>query len=83
LGNHCVSYRSSKGYVFVEVGMKVYQVAGYPKNYYFVKNFSEFLDIMSWMIKNDVRFLQKTSSGIHGYGFSVEKNIEWFLLRWA
>jgi transcription antitermination factor NusG len=83
LGNHCVSYRSSKGYVFVEVGMKVYQIAGYPKNYYFVKNFSEFLDIMSWMIKNDVKFLQKTSSGIHGYGFSVEKNIEWFLLRWA
>jgi hypothetical protein len=35
------------------------------------------------MIKNDVKFLHETSSGIHGYGFSVEKNIEWFLLRWA
>jgi hypothetical protein len=69
--------------IWVKVVMKVYQIAGYPKNYYFVKNFSEFLDIMSWMIKNDVKFLQKTSSGIHGYGFSVEKNIEWFLLRWS
>jgi hypothetical protein len=69
--------------IWIEVVMKVYQVAGYPKNYYFVKTFSEFLDIMSWMIKNDVRFLQETSSGIHGYGFSVKKNIEWFLLKWS
>ena len=64
--------------------MKVYQVAGYPKNHYFVKTFSEFLDIMSWMIKNDVGYLhEESSSSIHGYGFSINKNIEWFLLRWA
>jgi hypothetical protein len=62
--------------------MKVYQVAGYPKNYYFVKNFSEFLNIMSWMIQNDVGYLHETSSDVHGYGFSVEKNIEWFSLKW-
>jgi hypothetical protein len=62
--------------------MNVYQVAGYPKNYYFVNTFSEFLDIMSWMIQNDVGYLHETS-GIHGYGFSIKNNIEWFLLRWA
>ncbi len=62
--------------------MKVYQVAGYPKNHYFVKTFSELLEIMSWASKNGVGFLHE-SSGIHGYGFSVKKNIAWFLLRWA
>jgi len=63
--------------------MKVYQVAGYPSSYYFVKDWQEFLDIMSWMIRNNVRFLHETSSDVHGYGFSVEKNIEWFALKWA
>jgi hypothetical protein len=62
--------------------MKVYQVAGYPKNHYFVKDFQQFLEIVSWASKNDVGFLHE-SSGIHGHGFSVKKNIEWFLLRWA
>jgi hypothetical protein len=62
--------------------MKVYQVVGYPKNHYFVKTFSELLEIMSWMRKNNVDHLHE-SSGIHGCGFSVGKNIEWFLLRWA
>lgn len=61
--------------------MKVYQVAGYPKNHYFVKDFQEFLNIMVWMNKNDVSFLHESSS-IHGYGFSVRKNIEWFRLKW-
>jgi hypothetical protein len=62
--------------------MKVYQVAGYPKNHYFVKTFSELLEMMSWMTRNNVGHLHE-SSGIHGYGFSVEKNIEWFLLKWG
>jgi hypothetical protein len=62
--------------------MKVYQVAGYPTNYYFVNTFSEFLDIMSWMIQNDVGYLHETSSS-HGYGFSIKSNIEWFLLKWT
>lgn len=61
--------------------MKVYQVAGYPKSHYFVKTFSELLEIMSWMSRNDVDCLHE-SSGIHGYGFSVKKNFEWFALRW-
>jgi hypothetical protein len=61
--------------------MKVYQVVGYPKNHYFVKTFSELLEIMIWMRKNNVGHLHE-SSGIHGCGFSVGKNIEWFLLRW-
>ena len=39
------------------------------------------MDIMSWMMKNDVGYLHE-SSGIHGYGFSIKSNIEWFLLRW-
>lgn len=62
--------------------MKVYQVPGYPKNHYFVKTFSELLEIMSWMQKNNVKHLHQSSS-IHGYGFSVDKNIEWFMLRWS
>jgi len=61
--------------------MKVYQVAGYPKNHYFVKTFSELLEIMSWMTKNNVGHLHESSS-IHGYGFSVRKNFDWFALRW-
>lgn len=61
--------------------MKVYQVAGYPNNHYFVKDFQELLNIMSWMRKNNVGHLHE-SSGIHGYGFSVRKNFEWFALRW-
>ena len=62
--------------------MRVYQVAGYPSNHYFVKTFSELLEIMSWMDKNNVNGLHE-SSGIHGYGFSVrEKNFEWFALKW-
>jgi hypothetical protein len=61
--------------------MKVYQVRGYPRNHYFVKTFSELFEIMSWMKKNDVKGLHESSS-IHGYGFSVSKNLEWFLLRW-
>jgi len=62
--------------------MKVYQVVGYPRSHYFVKTFSELLEIMIWMEKNNVGHLHE-SSGIHGYGFSVRKNLEWFLLRWA
>ena len=61
--------------------MKVYQVPGYPKNHYFVKDFQELLIIMSWMSKNDVGYLHESST-IHGYGFSVRKNFEWFSLRW-
>ena len=61
--------------------MKVYQVRGYPKNHYFVKDFQELLNIMSWMNKNNVGHLHE-SSGIHGYGFSVRKNFDWFALRW-
>lgn len=62
--------------------MRVYQVAGYPRTHYFVKTFSELLEIMSWADKNDVRCLHESSS-MHGYGFSVkEKNFEWFALKW-
>lgn len=62
--------------------MRVYQVAGYPRSHYFVKTFSELLEIASWANKNDVKCLHE-SSGIHGYGFSVgEKNFEWFALKW-
>ena len=62
--------------------MKVYQVQGYPAKHYFVKTFSELLEIMCWMQKNNVGHRHECS-GIHGYGFSVGKNIEWFLLRWS
>lgn len=62
--------------------MKVYQVAGYPKTHYFVKTFSELLEIMSWSSKNNVNMLHE-SSGIHGYGFSIgRKNFHWFALKW-
>ncbi len=62
--------------------MKVYQVVGYPNNHYFVRDFQEFLNIMSWMKQHDVDYLHESSSQ-HGYGFSIRKNLEWFLLRWA
>ena len=61
--------------------MKVYQVTGYPKNHYFVKDFQEFMIIMGWMKKNNVDYLHESSSQ-HGYGFSVRKNFEWFSLKW-
>lgn len=60
--------------------MKVYQLRGYP-NHYFVKTFDELLQIMSWMNKNDVKGLHEYS-GLHGYGFSVQKNFEWFAIKW-
>ena len=59
----------------------VYQVAGYPGDHYFVKTFQEFLDIMSWMRKNDVDYLHESST-MHGYGFSIRKNFDWFALKW-
>ena len=62
--------------------MKVYQVQGYSAKHYFVKTFSELLEIMCWMQKNNVGHRHECS-GIHGYGFSVGKNIEWFVLRWS
>ncbi len=62
--------------------MKVYQVPGNPKNYYFVKDFQEFLNIMGWMKQNNVEYQHESSSMVHGVGFSVRKNLEWFLLRW-
>jgi hypothetical protein len=61
--------------------VKVYQVAGYPNNHYFVKTFSELVEIRSWMSKNNIDHLHESSS-LHGYGFSVRKNFEWFSLRW-
>jgi hypothetical protein len=63
--------------------MKVYQKAGYPKNHYFVKDFRQFREIVSWMKQNDVEYLHESSSRVHGVGFSVRKNFEWFSLRWS
>lgn len=61
--------------------MRVYQVEGNPRKHYFVKTFSELLEIMSWAEKNDARCLHE-SSDIHGYGFSIGKNFDWFALKW-
>lgn len=61
--------------------MKVYQVTGYPKNHYFVRDSRDFLKMMIWMNDNDVVYLHESSS-IHGYGFSIKKNFEWFSLKW-
>lgn len=61
--------------------MKVYQVSGYPRNHYFVKTFSELLEIVAWANKNGVECLHESSS-MHGYGFSIIKNFEWFSLKW-
>ncbi len=61
--------------------MKVYQVRGYPSNHYFVKTFDELLQLMSWTNENDVDCLHESSS-MHGYGFSIRKNFEWFSLKW-
>ena len=62
--------------------MKVYQVVGYPKNHYFVKDFQEFLNIVGWMKQNNVEYLHESSTMIHGVGFSIKKNFEWFSLKW-
>lgn len=61
--------------------MRVFQVAGYPRTHYFVKTSEDFSKIMSWMSKNNVDYLHESST-IHGYGFSVRKNFEWFALKW-
>lgn len=64
-----------------DLEMKVYQVRGYPASHYFVETFSELLEIMSWSGKNNVDILHESSS-IHGYGFSIRKNFDWFVLKW-
>ena len=61
--------------------MTVYQVRGYPRSHYFVKTWTEFLEINKWMYKNKVDYLHESSSQ-HGYGFSIRTNLEWFILRW-
>jgi hypothetical protein len=61
--------------------MKVYQIAGYPKDHYFVKTTPEWQELTQWMRKNEVDYLHQSSSP-HGYGFSVRKNFEWFSLKW-
>lgn len=61
--------------------MRIYQVRGYPQTHFFVKTFQEFLEIMSWMSKNNVGYLHESSS-MHGYAFSIRKNFEWFALKW-
>lgn len=62
------------------MNIRIFQVAGYPRSHYFVKTFQEFLELMSWMSKNDVDYLHESST-IHGYGFSIRKNYEWFALK--
>lgn len=59
---------------------KVFQVAGYPCNHYFVAKSHEWHEITNWMRKNDVDYLHESST-IHGYGFSIRKNYEWFALK--
>lgn len=61
--------------------VKVFQLAGYPKDHYFVKTTPEWQELTQWMRKNDVDYLHQSSS-LHGYGFSVRKNFEWFSLKW-
>jgi hypothetical protein len=61
--------------------MKVFQVRGYPVSHYFVKTFGELREIMRWAEKNNVKCLHE-SSGVHGHGFSISKNFEWFALKW-
>lgn len=61
--------------------MKIYKVAGYPNNHYFVRTPDEWGALTAWMNKNKVGYLHESSS-IHGYGFSIRKNFEWFSLRW-
>ena len=62
--------------------MKAFQLRGYPANYYFVKTFDELLEIAVWSRKNDVKCLHE-SSGIHGYGFTIQSKIDWFMLKWC
>lgn len=61
--------------------MRIFQVPGYPRSHYFVKTFSELLEIASWAYKNNVGLLHESST-IHGYGFSIKQNFEWFALKW-
>jgi hypothetical protein len=63
------------------MAIKVFQVRGYPASHYFVETFSELLEIMRWAKKNGVGVLHESSS-VHGHGFSVRKNFEWFALKW-
>ena len=62
--------------------MKVFQVAGYPKSFYFVKTLHEFREISNWMNQNNVEYLHEASC-MHGYGFSIRKNFLWFMLKWV
>lgn len=50
--------------------MTVYQLRGYPSNFYFVKTMEEFHAFVKWCHHNEVKFLHECSS-FHGYGFSV------------
>ena len=60
---------------------KCYQVRGYPASHYFVANSHDWHEVTNWMRKNNVDYLHESST-IHGYGFSIRKNFEWFALRW-
>ena len=51
----------------------------YPS--YRVKTFQDWLDICSWMFKNNVEHFLLSSGG-NGYVFQVKNNREWFALRW-
>lgn len=61
--------------------MRVYQVQGYPRNYYFVK-YSDWSTMTQWLSQNGIRYLHE-SSGMHGIGFSIRSDPTWFLLRWV
>ena len=59
----------------------IFQLQGYPKHHYFVKH-NDWNEIRDWLWQNDVDYLQEYS-GPHGIGFTLRKNVEWFMLRWA
>lgn len=62
--------------------INVFQLRGYPKNYYFVRNYCEWSEITSRMRKMGIKFLH-TVSCTHGYGFTVDENdFLMFKLSW-
>jgi hypothetical protein len=61
--------------------MKVFQLRGYPQHHYFIKDPGEWYEFCRWCWENNVEYLQESSS-LHGIGFSIRKNFDWFALKW-
>ena len=61
--------------------MKVFQLRGYPTSHYFVEH-DDWFNMIKWLNQNKIEWEQESSS-VHGIGFTIKNNFEWFTLKWS